>query len=133
MKLDPVLFLNHLMYFMSCVCVYSSRINRKHIQKKHIYIQEQLFASVTIDRRRIRTTAVVNQSDVLLTLAAYSSDVPAFSPPSNVARALLLCFAAAGLHCVGYKGGKRMLEGAPFKTQSVLLWGPLTQKMGFHS
>lgn len=27
-----------------------------------------------------------------------------------------------------------MLEGAPlFKTQSVLWWGPLTQKMGFHS
>lgn len=92
MKLDPVLFLNHLMYFMSCVCVYSSRINRKHIQKNHIYIQEQLFASVTIDRRRIRTTAVVNQSDVLLTLAAYSSDVPAFPPPPVMSRGRC-CFA----------------------------------------
>lgn len=99
MKLDPVLFLNHLMYFMSCVCVYSSRINRKHIQKKHIYIQEQLFASVTIDRRRIRTAAVVNQSDVLLTLAAYSSDVPAFSPPQKCREGVvaLLCCSRAPL------------------------------------
>lgn len=52
--------------------------------------------------------------------------------PINVARALLPC-CCIGPIVSGTSRANVCLREPPFRTQSVLWWGPLTQKMGFHS